>query len=428
MKQFISVISLIALFCSMLLIGSLCSYQGLAESVALGDVNSDKQIDMKDVLLLRKYLGKMISQNEIYFAYADCNQDGSIDMKDVLVIRKYLAHMGTIASKPTTTKATTTTIPAKYDISHEDPRINFVKSEGITMGVWWWTYYMSTPANGRDTYLDFLEKNEVTEIYFYCMSHLGTETERAAVHEFVQAANRRGMGVSVLFDNQNVINPTLSNCTKLVLQYLKEYPDDNVYGIHIDIEPTAKDRVNNDTWRAWTQNYVSNLLPQVVEARKSGLIVELDMGCNWNGFGRGLTYTGPITDMYREAKNPVSAEDGSYTMDFIDCVANSCDVLCAMAYRDEAKKIMTFANPVRKAADRAGTKIVYGVETGNAGDGPQTEFYEESQEFMYLQLSKLLTLLDRDPPVVKYGLAIHYVKAWYNLRATDEPDESVETS
>ena len=54
-----------------------------------GDVNGDNAINMKDVLLLRKYLAGIIK--EIDENLADCNRDGNVNMKDVLLLRKYLA-------------------------------------------------------------------------------------------------------------------------------------------------------------------------------------------------------------------------------------------------------------------------------------------------------------------------------------------------
>ncbi len=55
----------------------------------IGDVNCDDLIDMKDVLLLRKYLVGIDKIDKL--KTADCNGDGEVDMKDVLTLRKYLA-------------------------------------------------------------------------------------------------------------------------------------------------------------------------------------------------------------------------------------------------------------------------------------------------------------------------------------------------
>ncbi len=56
-----------------------------------GDVNSDKSIDMKDVLLLRKIVAYITDEGD--WDAADCSTDYFVDMKDVLVLRKYIAGM-----------------------------------------------------------------------------------------------------------------------------------------------------------------------------------------------------------------------------------------------------------------------------------------------------------------------------------------------
>ena len=55
----------------------------------LGDANDDGAVNMKDVLLMRKFLaGMSVTLNE---QNADVNGDGDVNMKDVLMLRKYLA-------------------------------------------------------------------------------------------------------------------------------------------------------------------------------------------------------------------------------------------------------------------------------------------------------------------------------------------------
>ncbi len=59
--------------------------------VFLGDTNDDGAVNMKDVLLMRKYLAGMdVTYNA---ENSDVNADGVVNMKDVLVLRKYLADM-----------------------------------------------------------------------------------------------------------------------------------------------------------------------------------------------------------------------------------------------------------------------------------------------------------------------------------------------
>lgn len=62
-----------------------------AADIKKGDANGDGKRDMKDVLVLRKYLAHMSTDIEINSV--DINADSKIDMKDVLLLRKFLAHM-----------------------------------------------------------------------------------------------------------------------------------------------------------------------------------------------------------------------------------------------------------------------------------------------------------------------------------------------
>ncbi len=55
----------------------------------LGDANNDGAVNMKDVLLMRKFLAGL--DMEYNAENADCNGDGDVNMKDVLMLRKYLA-------------------------------------------------------------------------------------------------------------------------------------------------------------------------------------------------------------------------------------------------------------------------------------------------------------------------------------------------
>ncbi|HCG36129.1 MAG TPA: hypothetical protein DER23_07285 [Clostridiales bacterium] len=61
-----------------------------------GDANGDEKIDMKDVVLLRKYIVNYDYDTEtssvVIEAGADANGDGNLDMKDVVLLRKYIAN------------------------------------------------------------------------------------------------------------------------------------------------------------------------------------------------------------------------------------------------------------------------------------------------------------------------------------------------
>ena len=59
-------------------------------ATALGDVNGDGAVNMKDVLATRKHMAGMAVKGFQKTA-ADVNKDGAINMKDVLAMRKFIA-------------------------------------------------------------------------------------------------------------------------------------------------------------------------------------------------------------------------------------------------------------------------------------------------------------------------------------------------
>lgn len=64
--------------------------QNLVTARALGDINNDGIVSLKDITLLRFYLVEQISFDKDQMKYADYTKDGEIDSLDVLAIRAYL--------------------------------------------------------------------------------------------------------------------------------------------------------------------------------------------------------------------------------------------------------------------------------------------------------------------------------------------------
>ena len=81
MKKVVSFVACVAMLASVL------TFAGSA--LQYGDVTGDGNINMKDVLSLRKYLAEL--GETINTRSSDVNKDGSVNMKDVLIIRKFLA-------------------------------------------------------------------------------------------------------------------------------------------------------------------------------------------------------------------------------------------------------------------------------------------------------------------------------------------------
>ena len=410
------------LLCLVLLIGCLPTALAAAEASSIaGDVNADSAVNMKDVLALRRFLAGLDSALS---GNGDVNADGAVNMKDVLALRRMVASGTTAAYESNTTSSVTTTSgqptsrttkgkttwATKYPIDHNAPRINFIDESAATLGVWWWHVSDAYSETLGPKYMTLLEENQVTQIYFYCEYMMTSADSRAKVHTFVEEAMKRGMRVSVLYDNQNVVkagDTSFTNAVNYYLQYKEEYPQDDLYGLHCDIEPQAADRASEDGWDAWTQGYVSNFIPQIAAARKQGVWVELDIGCGWWVYGAKRAYTGTVMHEY----------DGT-TMDLFDVIAHNVDCMCLMSYRDTAQEILNMGTGARTAADKAGCKVIYGVETGDDGEGAHVDFYADSKEIMYTELSRLNTKLESKTPVGGYGFAIHYMRMWDALRDT----------
>ena len=88
-----------------------------ARRVGKGDANADNSVDMKDVLLVRKYIAKLATDIDEWAA--DVNRDGNVDMKDVLIIRKFIANMigdlddpGFLVDDPSSDAPTDPSIPS----------------------------------------------------------------------------------------------------------------------------------------------------------------------------------------------------------------------------------------------------------------------------------------------------------------------------
>ncbi len=136
-------------------------------SYLVGDANADEALDMKDVLMLRKYIAHLGDIENL--SAADCNGDSLVDMKDVLLLRKYLAQMDVTLAEPTkgTTLSTTTgtesevpktTFPTnatganmpevfKYEYMATDQiTLTFNDLEGLVYGSTWNTYIPNESA------------------------------------------------------------------------------------------------------------------------------------------------------------------------------------------------------------------------------------------------------------------------------------------
>ena len=64
---------------------------GGPQAYLTGDVDGDGNVNMKDVLLLRKAIAGAVTLTDEQAKRADVDGDGSVNMKDILMLRKIIA-------------------------------------------------------------------------------------------------------------------------------------------------------------------------------------------------------------------------------------------------------------------------------------------------------------------------------------------------
>ena len=513
-----------------LLASLLCCFtlSASAATIKLGDANGDGEVNMKDVLLVRKYMAG--GSVEMDMLAADATDDGAVNMKDVLAIRKHVAGIETLGEKSTVTYYED--YDPKSGIDYEDPTINFIEGTDNALGVWWWNQ-TADEAKIRD-YMEYFKKNQVTEIYYECYTWLYQDQTKAfnreALHNFVSLAKEYGMRVAAMYDDRSVLKGnqnkmalfqrvnmiegneytltgtitdlqgelslalndnddpiapieagdfevtftaektskyvmfagdrasyTVSNvklvdktagdgvnlivngdfsvndtrstdfgwttgnvetwsidnnaCTvknalipfnKAVegfLAYKSEYPDDDLYAIHCDVEPKTEAEINK---------YVDNFIPVIAAARERGVPVELDLSCNMvNQGGNYVTYEHPEYGTIKGIYNIIAA---------------NCDGMILMSYRDTTNGIYGCASEPQKSAKIYHTRLLFGIEMGNSGEGDKVDFSDEGRYTAFSELYKLdQKLISRDfgreeGGEFNYGYAIHSEVPFKTLR------------
>ena len=65
------------------------------------DANDDGYVNMKDVLLIRRFISNIVSAKAINILSADVNSDSLVDMKDVIAVRRVISGLADTAGNNT---------------------------------------------------------------------------------------------------------------------------------------------------------------------------------------------------------------------------------------------------------------------------------------------------------------------------------------
>ena len=107
------------------------------EVLYYGDANGDGSVNMKDVLILRKFLAGM--DVTLVDEAADVTIDGDVNMKDVLLLRKFLANITNLPD-PKETVIEDIDPTGDYDYVPDQITLTFFGANSVDHAVTWHTY------------------------------------------------------------------------------------------------------------------------------------------------------------------------------------------------------------------------------------------------------------------------------------------------
>ena len=248
-------------------------------------------------------------------------------------------------------------------------------SQSQTLGVWWWDNRLDT------SYLDFAKENGVTEIYYY------TSSFNEKTNEFIKQANKRNMKVFWLDgDYRWIETPELLN--EDIAKYLKyqETYENKFSGMHLDIEPHQDP---NFEAKRETMLYKFITLTYNLKIQYPDIWIEYDIPIWLND-----------NIEFRRQTKPTYAH-----------IIDNASAVTLMSYRDTSERIYDSAKDEIEYAISVGKKLNLGVETGEQHSETFVSFYEEGKRYMYEEIEKVRQQIPKN-----FGIAIHHIYDWYNLK------------
>lgn len=247
------------------------------------------------------------------------------------------------------------------------------------LGVWWWDKTLS------DKYLSFAKANGVDEIY-YC-----DYTPENDTYEFVKKASQMGIRVYLLLGEKEWLNDSSKLVEKIEAYkaYQQTYSDAKLSGIHLDIEPHQFSDFNSN----------GNL-------RKEYILKLISLCYNLSQTYDDITFDYDIPFWFDDEVefNDTTKQAYKFMIDYANRVF-------VMSYRDTAEKIVSVAQQEIDYAKSLGKQIFVSVEM-NSSEGDNVSFKEEGKEILYRELNWLKDEID----YFNYGVSIHHIKTWQNLK------------
>lgn len=260
-----------------------------------------------------------------------------------------------------------------------------------TRATWLWNPWMFVQDEAGT--LAFLESKNVNKVYV----QIDRDIPKAEYRSFVEQATARGMEIYALDGAPAWAAPKGDRYQDQLMAWLTDYQKNaaaaaQFSGVHLDVEPYLYSGWNKKR-AATIKSYQALIQKAQASTATLALPLEVDMPF-WfdeitykNTFGSGLL------------------------AEWIIANTNSVTI---MAYRDSAPMIIDIVKNEMAMAQKHGTGIVVGVETGVTDEGSIITFAEEGEAYMNEELEKVAAHYTGSPSYK--GIAIHHVGSWLTLK------------
>ena len=264
----------------------------------------------------------------------------------------------------------------------------------LCTATWWWDARHLARPEETAARLDFLARENVTEIY--CCFPLDEKPETIA--GFVRAAAARGMATSWLAGDVSWIHPgALGFFT--AYEAFRRYqrtasPETRLKAFHLDVEPHQDNRLSDA--RRW-QLYADFVLQAAALVHRDGERIEWDI------------------PFWLETKR---VNFGTHMdVPLVDVVMGCSDGVTLMSYRDTAAAMLDVSRPELACAARfPRCRVILGAETGASGEGDFITFFEEGRSVLNRELDSVRQALATKNVPAGTGVAVHHVGSWMKLK------------
>jgi len=263
-----------------------------------------------------------------------------------------------------------------------------------TNATWIWNPWSLTTAAGQNKVINFLVKNNVTDVYL----QIDQEVERKIYQQFNTKATNNKISVHALDGAPKWALDGGQNYADSLFQWVKNYQksssaNQRFTGIHLDVEPYIL--------KEWNTNRADVVLAYQKLIKRSGQLsdnLNLDFSVDIPFWFDEITFT----NTYGNSNLAKWA------------IKNS-DFATIMAYRNTASGangINALVKTEIQYANNAGKAINIGVETGESSEGANISFYEKSKSYMNSELAKVAKAY----PQENINFAVHYIETWMQIR------------